>query len=164
MPRRWLCAPVAQIGWTRCWVHISIGQRANMDAWRATFSTGFPPSSCHTHPGWLIRNQACSWVLLEFRKCFLMWPPKSGVGDNGKEMKSRRNYDEEFKKQAVRLSYESGKSISQVAQELGVAKSALYEWRAQTQTGKNTPPPVGKTPKEVVDAKKKSPNCVSNCE
>lgn len=79
-------------------------------------------------------------------------------------MKSRRNYDEEFKKQAVRLSYESGKSISQVAQELGVAKSALYEWRAQTQTGKNTPPLWVKTPKEVVDAKKKSPNCVSNCE
>jgi transposase len=62
-------------------------------------------------------------------------------------MKSRRNYDEEFKKQAVRLSHESGKSISQVAQELGVAKSALYEWRAQTQTGKNTPPPVGKNAK-----------------
>jgi len=40
----------------------------------------------------------------------------------------------------VRLSHESGKSISQVAQELGIAKSALDEWRAQTQTGKNTPP------------------------
>jgi len=62
-------------------------------------------------------------------------------------MKSRRNHDEEFKKQAVKLSYESGKSISQVAEELGVAQSALYEWRALAKAAKTAPPPVGKNAK-----------------
>jgi len=64
-----------------------------------------------------------------------------------KKMKSRRNYDEEFRKQAVKLSYESGKSISQVAQELGIAQSALYEWRAQTRATKSIAPPAGRNAK-----------------
>lgn len=62
-------------------------------------------------------------------------------------MKSRLNHDEEFKKQAVKLSYESGKSISQVAQALGVAQSALYEWRARTKVNKDVSPPVGRNAK-----------------
>lgn len=41
----------------------------------------------------------------------------------------RAQYDEEFKKNAVRLSYASPKSVRKVAEDLGVAESVLYRWR-----------------------------------
>jgi len=43
------------------------------------------------------------------------------------EMRSR--YDEEFKKNAVKLSHASSKSVKQVAEDLGVAETVLYRWR-----------------------------------
>ena len=43
------------------------------------------------------------------------------------EMRAR--YDEEFKKNAVKLSYASPKSVKQVAEDLGVAETMLYKWR-----------------------------------
>jgi len=36
-----------------------------------------------------------------------------------------REFTEEFKREAVRLSFESGRTIDQVAQDLGVGKSTL---------------------------------------
>lgn len=62
-----------------------------------------------------------------------------------KEMKNRSNYSQEFKDQAVKLSYESGKMVAEIAHDLGVAQSALYEWRAQAResTSPLTPPTVG---------------------
>jgi len=41
----------------------------------------------------------------------------------------RANYDEEFKKNAVKLSYASPKTVKQVAEDLGVAEGLLYRWR-----------------------------------
>jgi Transposase and inactivated derivatives len=41
----------------------------------------------------------------------------------------RRKYDEEFKKNAVKLSHASPKSVKQVADDLGVAEALLYRWR-----------------------------------
>ncbi|MDR0306799.1 MAG: transposase [Chitinispirillales bacterium] len=41
----------------------------------------------------------------------------------------RSKYDEEFKKNAVKLSYASPKSIKQVADDLGVNENSLYIWR-----------------------------------
>jgi len=41
----------------------------------------------------------------------------------------RTQYDEEFKKNAVKLSYASPKSVRQVADDLGVRENALYSWR-----------------------------------
>ena len=41
----------------------------------------------------------------------------------------RRKYDEEFKKNAVKLSYASPKPVSDVASDLGVMPSMLYRWR-----------------------------------
>jgi len=38
-------------------------------------------------------------------------------------------YDEEFKKNAVKLSYASPKSINEIAQDLGVQPSRIYAWR-----------------------------------
>jgi transposase len=41
----------------------------------------------------------------------------------------RNKYDEEFKKNAVKLSYASPKSVKQVAQDLGISENRLYMWR-----------------------------------
>ncbi|MCL2057382.1 MAG: transposase [Oscillospiraceae bacterium] len=41
----------------------------------------------------------------------------------------RRQYDEEFKKNAVKLSYASPKPISEVARDLGIGEGRLYAWR-----------------------------------
>lgn len=38
-------------------------------------------------------------------------------------------YTNEFKKQAVELVRTSGRSVAQVAQELGINKAALYKWQ-----------------------------------
>ena len=42
---------------------------------------------------------------------------------------TRRVYDEEFKKNAVKQSYTSQKTIAETAKELGVSMRALREWR-----------------------------------
>ena len=41
----------------------------------------------------------------------------------------RKKYDEEFKKNAVKLSYASPKTVAQVAKDLSVAENLLYTWR-----------------------------------
>jgi transposase len=41
----------------------------------------------------------------------------------------RARYDEEFKKNAVRLSHASPKSVRQVAEDLGIGENVLYRWR-----------------------------------
>jgi transposase len=41
----------------------------------------------------------------------------------------RRKYDEEFKKNEVKLSYASPKTIGGVAKDLGITGSMLYRWR-----------------------------------
>lgn len=41
----------------------------------------------------------------------------------------RQRYDEEFKKNAVKLSYASAKSIRETASDLGVSEAVLYRWR-----------------------------------
>lgn len=44
---------------------------------------------------------------------------------------TRRMYDEAFKKNAVKLSYASNKSVGQVAKDLGISDGMLYRWRAK---------------------------------
>ncbi|MCL2140156.1 MAG: transposase [Dehalococcoidia bacterium] len=41
----------------------------------------------------------------------------------------RRKYDAEFKKNAVKLSYASTKTIKAIADDLGVTEGMLYRWR-----------------------------------
>ena len=43
--------------------------------------------------------------------------------------KIKMQYDEEFKKNAVKLSYASPKSITDVAADLGIKSERLYAWR-----------------------------------
>ena len=42
---------------------------------------------------------------------------------------NRMQYDEEFKKNAVKLSYASPKTVKQVADDLGIKENRLYIWR-----------------------------------
>ena len=41
----------------------------------------------------------------------------------------RKQYDEDFKKNAVKLSYASSKSVGAVARDLGLSDGMLYRWR-----------------------------------
>jgi transposase len=43
----------------------------------------------------------------------------------------RNRYDDDFKKNAVKLSYASSKSVSQVAGDLGISPKMLYNWRTR---------------------------------
>jgi len=41
----------------------------------------------------------------------------------------RRKYDDEFKKNAVKLSYASPKTVKELAEDLGIHENLLYNWR-----------------------------------
>ena len=47
---------------------------------------------------------------------------------------TRKRFSKEFKLDAVRLSHESGKSIGQVADELGIPRNTLNRWRFEHRT------------------------------
>jgi transposase-like protein len=47
------------------------------------------------------------------------------------EKKSRRKFDDTFKRDAVTLWINSGKSAAQVAADLGIAENRLYSWKKQ---------------------------------
>jgi transposase len=52
---------------------------------------------------------------------------------------NRKKYDEEFKKNAVKLSYASPKTIKEIASDLDVSENLLYAWRRKyTQDGDKT--------------------------
>ena len=43
--------------------------------------------------------------------------------------KTRRKFDEEFKKRAVRMSYTSERPVTEVAESLGITTNMIYRWR-----------------------------------
>ncbi len=47
--------------------------------------------------------------------------------------KTRRQYTEAFKTEAVRLVRDSARPVAQVARDLGMADHLLYRWRAEQQ-------------------------------
>ena len=47
---------------------------------------------------------------------------------------TRRKFSEEFKREAVELSYRSGKTVDEVAHDLGIHGSVLTRWRKEVQT------------------------------
>jgi transposase len=52
----------------------------------------------------------------------------------------RTKYDEEFKKNAVQLSYASVRAVREVAEDLGINETLLYRWRKKfTKDGDKTP-------------------------
>jgi transposase len=46
-------------------------------------------------------------------------------------VQSRRKYDPEFKRNAVRLSEEAGRTVPEVAESLGLNSDLIYRWRRQ---------------------------------
>lgn len=53
--------------------------------------------------------------------------------------KPRRKYTEEFKKNAVNLSYASPKTVKEIAEDLDVPENLLYNWRRKfTANGEKT--------------------------
>ena len=58
----------------------------------------------------------------------------------------RRKFTKEFKQEAVQLSYDSDRSIVEMAQNLGISPRLLYRWRSeQRQEGEDAFPGKGKT-------------------
>jgi transposase-like protein len=48
---------------------------------------------------------------------------------NGTGASPRRKFDEDYKRQAVELTLQAGRSVKSVAKELGIQDWSLYEWR-----------------------------------
>jgi len=46
-------------------------------------------------------------------------------------VQGRRKYDSEFERNAVRLSKEAGRTVPEVAENLGVGSALIYRWRQQ---------------------------------
>ena len=46
-------------------------------------------------------------------------------------VQDRRKYDSDFKRNAVLLSEQPGRTVSEVAENLGVSKDLIYRWRRQ---------------------------------
>jgi transposase len=42
---------------------------------------------------------------------------------------TKRKYDEEFKKNAVKLTHGSSRSVPEIAEDLGINSNLLYRWR-----------------------------------
>ena len=61
----------------------------------------------------------------------------------------RRRFSKEFKREAVRLVRDSGKSLSQIARELGIRNGLLSYWRDQVEAEEKT----GLTPDELDELK-----------
>ena len=45
------------------------------------------------------------------------------------ESKGHRNYDRQFKEEAIRLATEGGRTVSDVAHGLGIHENLLYTWK-----------------------------------
>jgi transposase len=58
--------------------------------------------------------------------------------------KVQKTYTPEFKREAVRLAWARGKSIAQVARELGISDTTIHQWRKElTDTVPKPSPKVG---------------------
>jgi transposase len=51
-------------------------------------------------------------------------------------VQQRRNYDPDFKRNAVKLTEESGRTVSGIAENLGISKDLLYRWRRSQRVNK----------------------------
>jgi transposase len=61
------------------------------------------------------------------------------------EPKSRRKYDAEFKREAIRLAGEPGRTASSVERDLGIPQGSIYHWKAQiAQKGEHAFPGKGR--------------------
>ena len=60
---------------------------------------------------------------------------------------SRRQFDAEFKREAVRLSQEPSRTIASVARDLGISETNLWRWRKKlAESGESAFPGTGHVP------------------
>jgi len=52
-------------------------------------------------------------------------------------VQQRRKYDPDFKRNAVLLSEEEGRTVTEVAENLGISKDLLYRWRREYRSREN---------------------------
>lgn len=62
---------------------------------------------------------------------------------------NRRQFDAEFKREAVRLSQQPGRTMASVARDLGISETNLWRWRKQlAESGESAFPGTGHVSKE----------------
>jgi transposase-like protein len=72
----------------------------------------------------------------------------------------RRKYDQVFREGAVRVVRETGKSVAQVAEDLGIPKGTLANWVAADRVaGVRSWTRGGSTPSGCASWRKRSPSC-----
>jgi len=59
-------------------------------------------------------------------------------------------HTKEFREEAVRLSVSSGKSVTQVAKDLGIPLNTLHSWRAQARGNRTLPVSETETPEQKI--------------
>ncbi len=64
--------------------------------------------------------------------------------------KARRQYDEQYKREAVRFLEETGRPLRAVADELQVSEGALWRWRKRYGTGAQ----AGVSPSEAAELRR----------
>ena len=70
-------------------------------------------------------------------------------------IKHRRKYDREFKVQAVKLSLEKGKTVKEVAEDLGISAGNLTRWRREyREDSEHSFPGMGKLKPEDEELRK----------
>lgn len=74
---------------------------------------------------------------------------------NGAGAVPRRQYDETYKRHAVELTLQGGRTVKAVARELGIPDWALYEWRklhvARTGSTGQAPRTLAEAENEIAD-------------
>ena len=61
-----------------------------------------------------------------------------------------KTHTDEFKAEAVRLSQTGGKSVAQVARDLGISVNTLHVWRRDAISERRLPVPDGETPEQKI--------------
>jgi transposase len=69
---------------------------------------------------------------------------------------ARRSFTEEFKREAVRLTQTSGRTISQVAEDIGIGMSTLTRWKRKYQEADLLSGPQDDVEKELARLRKEN--------
>jgi len=70
-------------------------------------------------------------------------------------MNKRRKYDRDFKRNAVLLCSEPGRTVKKVAENLGVAKDLLYRWRREYHLSNGKPAFTGNGVEALTEEQKR---------
>jgi transposase len=71
------------------------------------------------------------------------------MGVQMENKKKRRSFSSEFRSEAIRLASESGKSVAQIARDIGVHQSSLHLWVRQAKIDRGEGPAGAPTTEEL---------------